>query len=133
VAALDASSGRQQRHRLNRTGNRKLNRALYIIALTQMRIHPPAREYIARRLSEGKTKREALRALKRHLIRVIYRLLIDRQQPRPRPVVGTHTPINELTNTDIGATRCRGAVAQLPTVDRRAAGASFLGAGLSAP
>ena len=50
VAPLDASSGRQQRHRLNRAGNRQLNRALYTIALTQIRIHPPARDYIARRI-----------------------------------------------------------------------------------
>jgi transposase len=75
VAPLDASSGRQQRHRLNRTGNRRLNRALYTIALTQIRIHPPARAYYARRLSEGKTRREALRALKRQLIRTIYHAL----------------------------------------------------------
>jgi transposase len=75
VAPLDASSGRQQRHRLNRSGNRRLNRALYTIALTQIRVHPPAREYMARRSREGKTTREAMRALKRHLIRTIYRLL----------------------------------------------------------
>ena len=75
VAPLDASSGRQQRHRLNRSGNRRLNRALYTIALTQIRIHPPAREYMARRSREGKTTREAMRALKRHLVRTIYRLL----------------------------------------------------------
>ena len=61
VAPLDASSGRQQRHRLNRAGNRRLNRALYTGALTQIRIHPPAREYFARRLTEGKTRREARR------------------------------------------------------------------------
>jgi len=81
VAPLDASSGRQQRHRLNRTGNRRLNRALYTIALTQIRIHPPAREYFARRLTEGKTRREALRALKRQLIRSIYRILTGTRAP----------------------------------------------------
>lgn len=75
VAPLDASSGRQQRHRLNRTGNRKLNRALHIIAVTQIRIHPPAIAYVARRKGEGKTNREAMRALKRHLIRRLYALL----------------------------------------------------------
>ena len=82
VAPLDASSGRQQRHRLNRTGNRQLNRALYTIALTQIRIHPPARDYFARRLTEGKTRREALRALKRQLIRTIYRVLASSRAPR---------------------------------------------------
>lgn len=76
VAPLDASSGRQQRHRLNRTGNRRLNMALHIIAVTQIRIHPPARDYIQRRRAEGKTTREALRALKRHLVRRVYTTLI---------------------------------------------------------
>jgi hypothetical protein len=66
---------RQQRHRLNRTGNRQLNAALHMIALTQIRVHPPARDYIARRRAEGKTGKEAIRALKRHLIRTLYRLL----------------------------------------------------------
>ena len=75
VAPLDASSGRQQRHRLNRSGNRQLNSALHMIALTQVRVYAPAREYVARRREEGKTGREAIRALKRHLIRTLYRLL----------------------------------------------------------
>jgi transposase len=75
AAPLDASSGRQRRHRLNRSGNRQLNAALHMIALTQIRVHAPAREYIARRRAEGKSGREAVRALKRHLIRTIYRLL----------------------------------------------------------
>jgi transposase len=73
AAPLDASSGKQRRHRLNRTGNRQLNSALHVIALTQARIHPPAREYLARRRSEGKTTTEAIRALKRHLARMIFR------------------------------------------------------------
>lgn len=76
AAPLDASSGRQQRHRLNRTGNRRLNMALHIIAITQIRIHQPARDYIQRRRAQGKTTREALRALKRHLVRRIYNTLL---------------------------------------------------------
>jgi len=75
VAPLDASSGRQQRHRLNRSGNRQLNRALHTMAITQKRTYAPAREYLARRQAEGKTKREALRALKRHLARLVFRTL----------------------------------------------------------
>jgi transposase len=89
VAPLDASSGRQKRHRLNRTGNRQLNRAIFTIALTQIRIHTPARDYMSRRIAEGKTHREALRALKRHLIRTIYRVL-GGSAPRPEP--GSNTP-----------------------------------------
>lgn len=77
VSPLDASSGRQQRHRLNRTGNRRLNRALHIIAVTQIRTHPPAKAYYARRKSEGKTNREVLRALKRYIVRATYRSLVS--------------------------------------------------------
>jgi transposase len=61
--------------RLNRGGNRQLNRALYTIALSQAFHHPPAKTYIARKRAEGKTWREALRALKRQLIRTVFRLL----------------------------------------------------------
>jgi transposase len=75
VAPLDVSSGRQQRHRLNRAGNRQLNRALHTIAVTQQRVYAPAKEYLARRQADGKTKREALRALKRQLARRVFNLL----------------------------------------------------------
>ena len=72
VAPLEASSAGLVRHRLNRGGNRQLNSVLHMITLTQMRFWPPARAYIARRVSEGKTQREARRALKRFLIRAIW-------------------------------------------------------------
>jgi transposase len=87
---LLASSGKQQRHRLNRTGNRRLNRALYIIALTQARIHQPARDYIARRVSEGKSTREAMRALKRYIARRIYHILTTGllEIAPPQPITG---------------------------------------------
>jgi transposase len=88
VAPLDASSGKQQRHRLNRTGNRQLNFALHIIAITQARIHDPARRYLARRSAEGKTTKEALRALKRHLARRVFRLLQTVEESQPKPVPG---------------------------------------------
>jgi transposase len=74
VAPLEASSAGRVRHRLNRGGNRRLNAILYRIALTQARCWPPAQDYLARRLRAGKTKREAIRALKRYLIRAIWRL-----------------------------------------------------------
>jgi transposase len=82
AAPLDASSGRQLRHRLNRTGNRQLNSALHVIALTQIRIYAPARGYLARRRSEGKTTTEAIRALKRHLARMIFRIFKALQAAR---------------------------------------------------
>ncbi|HEX8101116.1 MAG TPA: IS110 family transposase [Solirubrobacteraceae bacterium] len=87
VAPLPASSGPTQRHRLNRTGNRQLNNALHIIAITRARSYAPAREYIARRRAEGKSGREALRALKRHLARLLFRLLkTTAAQQRSTPV-----------------------------------------------
>jgi transposase len=75
VAPLDASSGRQRRHRLNRRGNRQLNLALHRIAVNQARLYEPARAYLDRRRAEGKTWREALRCLKRHLVRIVFRIL----------------------------------------------------------
>jgi transposase len=75
TSPLPASSGERQRHRLNRSGNRQLNCALHRIAVTQARVHPPARAYLERRQAEGKTRREALRCLKRHLARTVYRTL----------------------------------------------------------
>jgi transposase len=75
AAPLPASSGQRQRHRLNRTGNRQLNCALHRIAVSQGRLHAPARAYLARKEAEGKSRREALRCLKRHLARVVFRTL----------------------------------------------------------
>ncbi len=76
VAPIPASSGKTQRVRLNRRGNRKLNRALFIVAFTQAGKHAPAREYMARKRAEGKTWNEALRCLKRHLADVVYRAML---------------------------------------------------------
>jgi transposase len=75
VAPLDASSGKHQRHRLDRGGNRQLNCALHRIAITQGRVHAPARAYLERKQTEGKSRREAIRCLKRQLARTIYNTL----------------------------------------------------------
>ncbi len=75
VAPLEASSGRVQRHRLDRGGNRQLNSALYRIAITQSRYHPAARAYLERKQAEGKSRREAIRCLKRMLVRVVFNTL----------------------------------------------------------
>lgn len=75
VAPLQASSGRTQRHRLDRGGNRQLNCALHRIAITQSRVHPPARDYVARKKAEGKSNREAIRCLKRQLARTVFNTL----------------------------------------------------------
>lgn len=71
VAPLEASSAGATRHRLNRGGNRRLNLALHRIVLTQARMYEPARVYLARRRAEGRTAREARRALKRLICRRI--------------------------------------------------------------
>jgi transposase len=75
VAPLQASSGKSQRHRLDRGGNRQLNCALHRIAITQSRVHPPARAYLERKQAEGKSRREALRCLKRQLARTVFTTL----------------------------------------------------------
>jgi transposase len=75
VAPLQASSGKSQRHRLDRGGNRQLNAALYRIAITQSRYHPGARAYLERKQAEGKSKREAIRCLKRLLARTVFNTL----------------------------------------------------------
>jgi transposase len=75
VAPLEASSGKNQRHRLDRGGNRQLNAALYRIAITQSRYHPDARAYLERKHAEGKTRREAIRCLKRLLARAVFNTL----------------------------------------------------------
>jgi transposase len=75
VAPVPVSSGRKDRHRLDRGGDRQLNCALHRIAVTQKRVHAPAQHYLARKQAEGKTKREALRCLKRQLVRTVLRLL----------------------------------------------------------
>jgi transposase len=100
VAPLDASSGRQQHHRLNRSGNRQLNCALHRIAVTQKRIYAPAKEYLARRQAEGKTNREALRALKRHLARRVFHILTliaNRINNHQRIKISTAPPVPCLT------------------------------------
>ena len=75
VAPLEASSGKNQRHRLDRGGNRQLNAALYRIAITQSRYHAGARAYLERKQAEGKTRREAIRCLKRILARAVFNTL----------------------------------------------------------
>ena len=81
LAPIPVSSGRTNRHRLDRGGNRQINTAIHRIALTRARIDPQTIAFIERKTSEGKTKREAIRALKRHIARRIWQLL---RTPPPR-------------------------------------------------
>lgn len=75
VAPIPASSGRIQRHRLNRNGDRRLNRAIHIITLSRLRYHPETRQYVQRRQAEGKTSTEIRRCLKRYVARQLYHQL----------------------------------------------------------
>jgi transposase len=75
VAPLDASSGKQQRHRLSRGGDRQANAALWRIVMTRMVCDPRTRHYIDRRTKEGLTKLEAMRCLKRYVAREVFRAL----------------------------------------------------------
>ncbi|HKF83909.1 MAG TPA: IS110 family transposase [Solirubrobacterales bacterium] len=89
VAPIPASSGKRTRHRLDRGGNRQLNCALHRIAVTQGRVYPPAREFLARKQAEGKSRMEALRCLKRHLARRVWKLLVNPERERSMTTVDT--------------------------------------------
>ena len=80
-----ASSGQTVRHRLNRGGDRALNRAIHAIALVRMRSCPRTRAYVARRTAEGKTAREIRRCLKRYIARELYRQLTRTMNPPVSP------------------------------------------------
>ena len=83
TAPIEFSSGGRVTHRLSRRGNRRLNHALHIAAITQIRYpHSPGRRYYDRKLAEGKTPREAVRALKRRLSDVVWRHLVADAQRR---------------------------------------------------
>ena len=72
---LPASSGKTQRHRLNRGGNRQANSALHMIVVCRMRTDQRTRTYVQRRTEEGLSKREIMRCLKRYVAREVYRVL----------------------------------------------------------
>ncbi|MFJ3490659.1 transposase [Leifsonia aquatica] len=75
IAPIDVSSGKTVRHRLNLGGDRQLNRAVHTIALVRLIRDPRSRAYLERRLKEGATRRQALRSLKRYVIREVFRKL----------------------------------------------------------
>jgi len=81
AAPIEASSGRVVRHRLNRGGDRQLNRALHTIVMIRERYHEPTKRYVARRIAEGKSEREIRRCLKRTVARQLFRLLARTTAP----------------------------------------------------
>jgi len=82
TAPIEVSSGGKTRHRLSLRGNRKLNHAIHMAAVTQIRFDTPGRVYYDKKLAEGKTKKEALRALKRRISDAVYQRLQADQQTR---------------------------------------------------
>jgi transposase len=102
TAPLEASSGDQRRHRLSRAGNRRINRALHIMAIVQLRRDTPGRAYYRRRLAEGKTTMEALRALKRHLSDVVYKRMLHDATTRGAGETGPggHTGATQQSSAD---------------------------------
>ncbi|MDO9108920.1 MAG: IS110 family transposase [Coriobacteriia bacterium] len=87
TAPLPVSSGKSDRHRLNRTGNRSLNSTIHMIAVTQARMHPPAIAFMERKRGEGMSKREALRCLKRYISRTLYKTMLRGEKVRMATVV----------------------------------------------
>jgi transposase len=90
-APIPASSGRTDRHRLDRGGNRQLNCALHRLAISKGLLDPDSAAYLARKQAEGKSRREALRCLKRHLARRVWRLLQPAPAEQP-PASSTRPP-----------------------------------------
>jgi transposase len=106
TAPLDVSSGDQNRHRLSRAGNRRINRTLHIMAVVQLRNDTEGRAYYRRKLAAGKTPMEAMRALKRRLSDVVYRQMVnDARHVETGP--GGH----------VGATLQSSAADQIPMID----------------
>jgi transposase len=97
TAPIPASSGNHHRHRLHRGGDRQLNRALHMIAITRARHDPGTRAYLDRKIAEGKTRKQAIRCLKRHLARRFHRLLTEPATERATIPTSTPTPMPCLT------------------------------------
>jgi transposase len=106
TAPIPCSSGQRDRHRLDRGGDRQLNSALHIIAITRARYDPATRAHLARKEAEGKTRKGALRCLKRHLARRFHHLLsLPAQSPQHGHHSATEIPAGpQLQPTTITAT-----------------------------
>jgi hypothetical protein len=96
TAPIPCSSGQRQQHRLNRGGDRQLNHALHIIAITRASHDPVTKAYLARKEAEGKTTKAALRSLKRHLSRHFYQLLAEPAADQQQAVEPNSMPGPEL-------------------------------------
>jgi transposase len=102
-APIPASSGQTHRHRLDRGGNRQLNSALHRLAITKGRLDPETIAYLTRKQAEGKTRREAIRCLKRHLARRVWHLLQPDATTIPTRATRTRAGITIHCNTPTGS------------------------------
>jgi transposase len=91
IAPIPASSGRSDRHRLDRGGNRQINAAIHRMAVTRGRCDAQTQDYLARKKAEGKTQRDAIRCLKRHLTRRVWQLLRAPDRARNDALSLTHS------------------------------------------
>lgn len=96
TAPIPSSSGQRTRHRLNRGGDRQLNHALHIIAVTRAKRDPATKAYLERKEAQGKTTKGAIRSLKRHLARRFYHLLAEPPADQTQPASGKPTAELEL-------------------------------------
>jgi transposase len=109
TAPIDVSSGDNHHHRLNRAGNRRINRTLHIMAIAQLRYDTPGRAYYQHKRAEGKTAMEAMRALKRRLSDTVYRQMINDDNTTRQPATGP--------GRTTGATLHSSAADPNPTID----------------
>lgn len=87
TAPLPVCSGKSERYRLNRTGDRCLNSTIHMIAVTQARMYPPAIAFMEKKKAEGMSNREALRCLKRHISRTVFKTMLRAEKDRTAEVV----------------------------------------------
>jgi transposase len=114
TAPLDASSGEQNRHRLSRAGNRRINHMIHIAAVTQLRLDTPGRVYYRRKRAEGKKPMEAMRCLKRRISDAVYRQLVGDAQDQAETSV---EPIGTGPGGHCGASQESSAVDLPPHID----------------
>ena len=112
ASPVDASSGKQLRHRLNRGGDRQANSALWTIAMTRLAHDPRTQAYAARRTTEGKTTKEIIRCLKRYIAREIYKALC---RPTASHAVSATSQTRSFgSSLDVGASAARARAADWP-------------------
>jgi transposase len=93
VSPVPASSGKTTRHRLSRGGDRAANSALHIIAIGRLRTDPRTQAYVAKRITEGHSKLEAIRCVKRYIAREVFSLIDHRKVIRPQPQLDPRRPV----------------------------------------